>query len=132
MVFLSEIMMWKIRIHSSELVAGTRYLIKDWKQNRKILSYCMWIIYITNFMVKAPAGSQDIVNFVSCLYIKLRFFKNHELYWSDLPQNSNLGRESFDYKSGVQIPVGKGQIFSHFSFFPYLFHFVHKKLNVKT
>ena len=64
--------------------------------------------------------------------VKSRFFKNHELYWSNLPQNSNLGRESFVQKSGVQIPVGEGQIFCHFSFFLYLFHFVHKKLNIKT
>ena len=35
--------------------------------------------------------------------VKLRFFKNHGLYWSNLPQNSNLGRESFAQKSGVQI-----------------------------
>ena len=27
------------------------------------------IIYITNVTVKAPAGSRDIVNFVSCLYV---------------------------------------------------------------
>ena len=51
------------------------------------------------------------------LLLKSRFFKNRELYWSNLPQNSNLWRESFVQKSGVQIPVGKGQIFCHFSFF---------------
>ena len=66
------------------------------------------------------------------LLVKSRFFKNRELYWSNLPQNSNLGRESFVQKSGVQIPVGEGQIFCHFSFFIYLFYFVHKKLNIKT
>ena len=48
--------------------------------------------------------------------IKSRFFKNRELYWSNLPQNSSLGRESFVQKFGVQIPVGEGQIFCHFSF----------------
>jgi hypothetical protein len=64
--------------------------------------------------------------------LKSRFFKNRELYWYNLPQNSNLGRESFVQKSGVQIPVGEGQVFCHFSFFLYLFHFVRKKLNIKT
>ena len=64
--------------------------------------------------------------------LKARFFKNRELYWSNLPQNSNLGRESFVQKSGVQIPVGEGKIFCHFSLFIYLFHVVHKKLNIKT
>ena len=60
------------------------------------------------------------------------FLKNRELYWSNLPQDSNLGQESFVQKSGVRISVGEGQIFCHFSFFLYLFHFVHKKLNIKT
>ena len=63
-----------------------------------------------------------------CMFpVKVEIF-----YWSNLPQNSNLGRESFVQKSGVRIPVGEGQIFCHLSFFLYLFHFVHKKLNVKT
>jgi hypothetical protein len=44
--------------------------------------------------------------------LKLRFFKNLELYWSNLPQNSNLGREGFVQKSGVRIPVGEGRISS--------------------
>ena len=77
----------------------------------------------------------EYLNFVhqnKFVYLKSRFFKNRKLYWSNLPQNSNLGRESFVQKSGVQIPVGEGQIFCHFSFFLYLFHFVHKKLNIKT
>ena len=50
--------------------------------------------------------------------VKSRFFKNRELYWSNLPQNSNCGRELVQ-KSGVQIPVGEGQIF--FSYFLFLF-----------
>ena len=44
------------------------------------------------------------------LALKSRFLKNRELYWSNLPQNSNLGRESFVQNSGVRIPVGEGQI----------------------
>ena len=65
------------------------------------------------------------------LFFKWRFFKNPELYWSNLPQNSYLGRESFLQKSGVQLLVGEGQILCHFPFFLYLFHLVHKKLNIK-
>ena len=53
--------------------------------------------------------------------IKSRFFKNRELFWSNLPQNSNLGLESFVQKSGVQIPVGEGQIF--LSCFLFIFTF---------
>ena len=44
------------------------------------------------------------------LFIKSRFFKNRELYLSNLPQNSNFGWELVQ-KSGVQILVGEGQIF---------------------
>ena len=40
--------------------------------------------------------------------VKLRNSKNRELDWSDIPQNSNFGRE-FVQKSRVQIPVGEGQ-----------------------
>ena len=63
--------------------------------------------------------------------LKSRFLKNRELCWSDLPQNSNLGRESFVQKSGVWIPVGEGQIFCHFSFFISPFYFVHKNWILK-
>ena len=69
---------------------------------------------------------------ISYHYLKSRFFKNRKLYRPNLPQNSNLGRESFVQKSGALIPVGEGQIFCHFSFFLHLFHFVHKRLNIKT
>ena len=63
-------------------------------------------------------------------HVKSRLFKNRELYWSSLPQNSNFWRESFVQKSEVQIPVEEGKFFCHFSFFFFLF--VHKKLNIKT
>ena len=53
-------------------------------------------------------------------HVKYRLFKNCELYWSNLPQNSNLGRESFVQKSGAQIPEGAGQIFCYFVFFTFL------------
>ena len=49
------------------------------------------------------------------ILLKLRSFKNRELDLSDLPQNSNFGRE-FVQKSGVQIPVGEGQFFCPFFF----------------
>ena len=55
----------------------------------------------------------------SCL-LKSRFFKNHELYWSNLPQNSNFGQELVQ-KSGVQIPVGEGQIFLSCFLFIFIF-----------
>ena len=42
--------------------------------------------------------------------VKSRFFKNRQLYWSNLPQNSNCERELVQ-KSRVQIPVGEGQFF---------------------
>ena len=44
-------------------------------------------------------------------FIKSReILGSYELDWSNLPQNSNCGRE-FVQKSGVQIPVEEGQIF---------------------
>ena len=61
------------------------------------------------------------------LQFKTRFFKNHELYWSNFPQNSNCGRELVQ-KSGVQISVAEGQIF--LSCFLFIFTFSIKKLNV--
>ena len=48
---------------------------------------------------------------ISYHYLKSRFFKNSKLYRPNLPQNSNLGRESFVQKSGVQISVGGGSNF---------------------
>ena len=66
------------------------------------------------------------------LNIKSRNFNFRELDWSNLPQNSNFGEENFVQKSGIRIPVGEDQIFCHYSFFLYLFHFVNKKLNIKT
>ena len=42
--------------------------------------------------------------------LKSRFVKNREHYWSNLPQNSNFGRELVQ-KSGVQISVKEGQTF---------------------
>ena len=58
--------------------------------------------------------------------VKSRFFKNRELYWSTLPQNSNCGRELVQ-KSGVQIPVGESQIF----FVRFLFIFISSIKNWK-
>ena len=56
------------------------------------------------------------INLFDNLVVKSRFFKKRELYWSNLPQNSNCGQELVQ-KSGVQIPVGEVQIFlSHFLF----------------
>ena len=52
--------------------------------------------------------------------LKSRFFKNRELYWSNLPQNSNCGQELVQ-KSGVQIPVGEGQIFLFLFLFIFIF-----------
>ena len=48
--------------------------------------------------------------------VKLRFFKNRELYWSNLHQNSNLGRESFVQKFWGSNPSGGGSNFLPFFF----------------
>ena len=60
---------------------------------------------------------QNAVLLINWYLLKSRFFKICDLYWSNLPKNSNLGRESFVQKYGVQISVGEGQIFCLFSFF---------------
>ena len=52
--------------------------------------------------------------------LKSRKSKNHELDRTNLPQNSNFGRE-FAQKSGVQIPVGEGQIFLSLFLFIFIF-----------
>ena len=71
---------------------------------------------------------QQIKNFIASefwtsirdfLKVKSRFFKNHELYWSNLPKNSNCGQEL--QKSGVQILVGEGQIFLSRFLFIFIF-----------
>ena len=48
--------------------------------------------------------------YIVCMQVKSRFFKNRELYWSNLPQNSNCGRDLIQ-KFGVEIPIGEGKIF---------------------
>ena len=53
-------------------------------------------------------------------YVKSRFFRNRELYWSNLPQNSNCGQE-LAQKSGVQIPVGEGKTFLSCFLFIFIF-----------
>ena len=54
-------------------------------------------------------SQRDFNTLITRLFsVKSRFFKNRELYWSNLPQNSNLGQESFVQKSVVRIPVGEG------------------------
>ena len=60
------------------------------------------------------------------MLLKSRFFKNHELYWSNLPLNSNCGRE-FVQKSRFKSPPGKVNFFVLFSFH---FHVLHKTLNL--
>ena len=63
-------------------------------------------------------GSPHVfTNFFSQIVLKQRFFKNRKLYWSNVPQNSNLGRENFVQKSGIQIPVGRIKFFVIFLFF---------------
>ena len=68
---------------------------------------------------------------VSPSLVKSRIFKNHELYWSNLPQNSNFGRELVQ-KSGVQIPVGEGQIFLSRFLFIFIFSIRNWILTYKT
>ena len=52
--------------------------------------------------------------------LKSKFFKNCELDWSNLPQNSNCGRELVQ-KSGVQIPVGNIKFFLSRFLFIFIF-----------
>ena len=52
--------------------------------------------------------------------LKSRFYKYRELYWSNLPRNSNFGRELFQ-KSGVQIPIEEGQFFLSCFLFIFVF-----------
>ena len=71
---------------------------------------------------------------VQKIKIKSRFFENRQLYWSNLPQNTSLERESLVQKSGLQTlspSGGMSKFLPFFFFFLYLFHFVHKKLNIK-
>ena len=70
-----------------------------------------WIL-VTFFCLNLPFSIQ--------FYIKSRSSKNPGLNKSNLPQNSNFGRE-FVQKSGVQIPAPEGQIF--LSFFLFIFKF---------
>ena len=74
---------------------------------------------------------QNAVILINWYLLKSRFFKNRELYWSNLPQNSNLGWESFVEKFGVQIPVEDGRTFCHFSFCFTCF-ILSIKLNIKV
>ena len=62
------------------------------------------------------------------LFIKSRFFKNRELYLSNLPQNSNFRRELVQ-KSGVQIPSGKVKFFLSRFLFIFIFS---KKTRILT
>ena len=66
---------------------------------------------------------KDQLNQYEIDFLSKRFFKNRELYWSNLSKNTNLGWESLVHKSGVQIQVVEGLIFCLFSFFLYLFKF---------
>ena len=67
-------------------------------------------------------------NFFFSFILKWRFLKNRERHWSNLPQNSNFGRELVQ-KSEVQILVRKVKsfcpVFLSFSYSP-------KKLNIDT
>ena len=81
--------------------------VSCWPKN-----YTLFLGIRQNFPSSWPAWFSQRNEFT----VKSRFFKNLELYWSNLPHNSNFGRELVQ-KSGVQIPVGEGQIFlSHFLF----------------
>ena len=109
----------------------------DLPWSRQVIPFLDWPSYTKGWFATKEATSLSSLSYFFALWfygscVKSRFFKNRDLYWYNLPQNSNLGQERFVQKTGVQIPVGEGQIFCHFSCFLYLFHFVHKKLNIKT
>ena len=88
---------------------------------KKILESCWFQLKFWN---KNRNDSAPVLTFFK---VKSRFFKNRELCWSNLPQNSNCGRELVQ-KSGVQIPVGEGQ--KKFVLFSFDFYILHKKLNI--
>jgi hypothetical protein len=82
----------------------------------KLRCHCIQILHSDIYSVLYNQ-KMCVETFIRPLPIKSRFFKNCELYWSNLPQNSNLGRESFVQKSRVQIPVGGVNFFAIFLFF---------------
>ena len=73
-------------------------------------------------------GSSWIIPFRGCVImvhlnqINSRFFKNHELYWSNLPQNLNLGGNLFQ-NLGFKSQSGKIKFFCPISFH---FRILHK------
>ena len=98
-------LVWQLGLHGLLAILGKRLLLTRQPQTTKIS---------TNHKYKRTDAATAI------LFVKLRFFKNRELYQTLLPQNSNCGRELVQ-KSGVQIPVGEGQIFLSRFLFIFIF-----------
>ena len=80
----------------------------DFEFRGLILLFCLLSCLL--WTLKFRGGHTPLMSLV-----KSRFFKNLEHYWSNLPQNSNFGRELVQ-KSGVQIPVGEFSCSFFFSF----------------
>ena len=53
--------------------------------------------------------------------LKSRFFKNRELYWSNHPQNSNLGGIVLFKNLGFESQWGRVKLFAFFFSLPFLF-----------
>jgi hypothetical protein len=104
--------------------------IVEWMDFESIWPLCKWERYILRpTFQQLPIHTQSwscmmqlhtLNAMLLLLLLKSRFFKNRELYWSNLPQNSNCAWELVQ-KSGVQIPVGEGQIFLSCFLFIFIF-----------
>jgi len=104
-------------------------LKKDWPHCAPLFLahctvFCTWICLIDMILL----SNLLLSSYSELKYIKSRFFKNRELYWSDLPQNSNFGRE-FSKIWGSNPRWGRSNFFVLCCFH---FHILHKKLNIDT
>ena len=77
----------------------TQILFFAWIYNSFIISHLL------EWLKVRQIKSGIRVNFDQCArfyIVKSRFFKNRELYWSNLPQNPNFEQESFVQNLGFE------------------------------
>ena len=118
---------------SSFHLTNNEYGIFFWMMYRIMLLFLFaFLLGKRNTAVNLSRNFFNLLILRSTIYIKFyvgtlksRNSKKPELDWTDLPQNSNFGREfaqkSRIQKSGVQIPVGEGQIFLFLFLFIFIF-----------